>query len=288
MQRIAPWLFVLLWSTGFIGAKFGLPHADPLAFLLVRYCAVLALVLPLVWITRAPWPADLRTALHIGVAGLLVQATYLGGVFSAIALGLPSGVTSLIVGLQPLITAALAGLALGERVSPRQWTGLVLALAGVALVLSGRADLAAGVRVDFVQVLPALIALAGISIGTLYQKRFCPVFDLRTGTFLQFLPSAVVTAIIVFAGGRWRVDWQPEFLFALGWLTLVLSFGAMSLLHQLIRRGSAVAVASLFYLTPVVTAVMAYALFGERLTPLQLGGMALAVAGVAAARGRAR
>ncbi|MBL8472791.1 MAG: DMT family transporter [Rhodocyclaceae bacterium] len=288
MQRFLPWLFVLLWSTGFIGAKFGLPYADPLAFLFVRYCAVVVLVLPLALITRAPWPADLRGALHIGMAGLLVQATYLGGVFSSIALGLPSGVTSLVVGLQPLITAALAGLALGEQVSSRQWTGLVAALAGVALVLGGRSDVAAGARIDFAQVIPALIALAGISLGTLYQKRFCPQFDLRTGAFLQFLPSAIVTGIIVFAGGRWRIDWQPAFVFAACWLTFVLSFGAMSLLHVLIRRGTAVAVASLFYLTPVVTAVLAFILFGERLTPLQLAGMALAVAGVSAARGKSR
>lgn len=278
-----PLLFVLLWSTGFIGARYGLPHADPLSFLAVRYALVLLLMLPVALATRAPWPKDARQAMHIGVTGLLVHATYLGGVFVAIGHGLPAGITALVVGLQPLLTAVGAGLLLGERVSRRQWLGLACGLAGVALVLSGKfhgtLPAASGGGM-----LAALVALAGITAGTLYQKRFCPRFDLRSGAVLQFLPSLVVTALVVAGSGSWRVDWSGEFLFALGWLVLVLSFGAISLLNLLIRRGSAVSVASLFYLTPVVTAAMAWPLFGERLSAVQVAGMGLAVFGVWLAR----
>jgi drug/metabolite transporter (DMT)-like permease len=276
LARAAPFLFVLLWSTGFLGAKLGLPHADPLAFLFVRYLLVISLMASLALALRAPWPRDGRHWFHIGISGLLVHALYLGGVFVSIGKGLPAGVTALVVGVQPLLTATIAGRLLGETVMSRQWLGLVLGFVGVSLVVSHK--LGSGFALDALW--PALAALLGITLGTLYQKKFAPHFDWRSGLVAQFLPTAVVTGIIVFATDSFRIDWAGEFLFALGWLVLVLSIGAISLLNWLIRHGSAVNVASLFYLTPPTTALLAWLLFGETLTGIALAGMALAVWGV--------
>ena len=284
-QRVAPLLFVVLWSSGFVGAKFGIPYAEPLTFLSARYGLVVVLMLLVVVATRARWPADPRTAFHIGVSGVLVQALYLGGVFLALERGLPAGIVALVVGMQPLLTGAAAGVLLGERVSPRQWAGLALGFAGISLVMGSK------VTIDGVSpaalghmLVPALAALLSITAGTLYQKRFCPSFDLRTGSVLQFLPSLVLTLFIASRTETMVIDWQGEFIFALLWLVLVLSIGAISLLNLLIRSGSAVNVASLFYLTPPTTALIAWAVFGETLSPLALGGMAVAVTGVWLAR----
>jgi len=280
MNRSFPLLFVVLWSTGFIGAKLGLPHAEPLTFLLIRYLLVLSLMTLVALATRAPWPRDPRQWFHIGVSGLLVHAVYLGGVFMSISKGLPAGVASLVVGIQPLLTAVGAGWLLKETVLARQWLGLVLGFVGVALVVSGK--LGSGFGLDALW--PALAALAGITVGTLYQKRFCHSFDWRTGAIAQFLPTAVATAIVVSLTENFRVEWVPEFIFALTWLVLVLSVGAISLLNMLIRRGSAVNLASLFYLVPPCTALIAWLLFDERLAGMALVGMALAVWGVYLAR----
>lgn len=276
LAKAAPILFVLLWSTGFLGAKFGLPHAAPLAFLLVRYLLVITLMGAIALALRAQWPRDARQWFHIGVSGLMVHGLYLSGVFIAISMGLSAGVASLIVGMQPLLTATLAGRLLGETVLPRQWLGLALGFVGVALVVSHKL----GSDFGSIALIPAFIALAGITAGTLYQKKFCPHFDWRSGAVAQFLPTAIVTAIIVCATDGLRIDWTGEFVFALGWLVLVLSVGAISLLNWLIRHGSAVNVASLFYLTPPTTALLAWLLFGETLGGLALAGMALAVWGV--------
>ncbi|MCM2287889.1 MAG: DMT family transporter [Sulfuritalea sp.] len=280
MNRSVPLLFVLLWSTGFIGAKFGLPHAEPLTFLLIRYLLVLALMSLVALAMRAPWPRDPRQWFHIGVAGLLVHGVYLGGVFMSISKGLPAGVASLVVGIQPLLTAVGAGWLLKEAVLARQWVGLVLGFVGVAMVVSGK--LGSGFGLDALW--PALAALAGITVGTLYQKRFCHSFDWRTGAIAQFLPTAIATAIAVSLTENFRVEWAPDFIFALAWLVLVLSVGAISLLNMLIRRGSAVNLASLFYLVPPCTALIAWLLFDERLAGMALVGMALAVWGVYLAR----
>ena len=271
-----PLLFVVLWSTGFIGAKLGLPDCEPLTLLSLRYAAVLVLMGAVALATRAPWPADRMQWLHIGVSGLLIHAVYLGGVFTAIRLGLPAGVTALVVGLQPVLTALGAGLFLRERVGATQWAGLALGLVGVVLVVANKV---AGGPSAASLLVPAVIALVGITAGTLYQKRFCASFDLRTGSVIQFLPCLVATALVASQTETMVVHWTPAFVFALGWLVLVLSVGAVSLLNVLIRSGSAVNVASLFYLTPPTTALIAWAMFGETLTGLALAGMALAVAG---------
>ena len=276
MQRLYPFLFIFLWSTGFIGAKYGLPYAEPLSFLLIRYGLVIALMTVIALATRAPWPKDPKQLVHIGVSGVLVHAVYLGGVFVAIKHGLPAGVTALVVGMQPLLTALGAGWLLGEQVSGRQWSGLALGFVGVGLVVSGKfGEAALGPML-----VPALVALLGITAGTLYQKRFCAQFDLRTGSVIQFVPTAIVTAMAVALFEEFRIEWTPDFIFALGWLVLVLSLGAISLLNLLIRSGSAVNVASLFYLTPISTAVIAWVIFGEKLTLTAAIGMLLAVSGV--------
>lgn len=278
-----PLLFVVLWSTGFIGAKLGLPDCEPLTLLTLRYVAVLLVMGAVALVTRAPWPAAPAQWLHIGVSGLLVHAVYLGGVFTAIRLGLPAGVTALVVGLQPVLTALGAGLFLRERVRAAQWAGLALGLVGVVLVVAHKVAGSGGPAAAALLV-PAVVALLGITAGTLYQKRFCPRFDLRTGSVIQFLPCLVVTALAAWRTETMAVHWTPAFAFALAWLVLVLSVGAVSLLNTLIRSGSAVNVASLFYLTPPTTALIAWAMFGETLTGLALAGMGLAVAGVWLAR----
>lgn len=291
LTRHAPLLFVLLWSTGFIGAKLGLPHAPPLGFLAVRYACVVVLMGAAAWWARAAWPRGARAWGHLAVAGLLVHATYLGGVFISIDRGLPAGVSSLVVGLQPLLTAVGAGWVLGETVRPRQWLGLAMGLAGVVLVLASRL---AGAGLDLATLgalasLPGLgaaaVALAGITAGTLYQKRFCPQFDLRTGAVAQFLPCLVVTGALALLTETRPIGWSSgHFQFALAWLVLVLSLGAIGLLNLLIRSGTAVNVASLFYMVPPCTAVIAWALFGETLGGTALVGMPLAMAGVWLAR----
>ncbi|WP_020558940.1 DMT family transporter [Thiofilum flexile] len=279
-----PLLFVILWSTGFIGAKFGLPHADALAFLSIRYAWVIVLMTGIALVTKAPWPKGLRLWIHLGIAGLLLQAGYLGGVFLAIGHGLPAGITSLVVGMQPLLTAALAGWLLHETVSRKQWLGIVLGLIGVFMVISGRANMTSLDKIDPMQLIPVVFALFSITLGTLYQKKFCPHFDLRTGAVVQFIPSLIITALLVPVLGSWRIEWTGEFIFALAWLVLVLSIGAISLLSLLIRQQGAVSVSSLFYLTPAVTALMAWILFNEHLSILQITGMVVAILGVWLAR----
>jgi len=277
MRRIYPLLFVFLWSTGFIGARLGLPFSEPLSFLLVRYLCVIVLMMAIALPSRAPWPKNPGQWLHIGISGVLIHAVYLGGVFVSIKQGLPAGVAALVVGMQPLLTAVGAGWLLGERVRVRQWIGLVLGFLGVALVVSGKF----GVGVELGPMLaPALVALLGMTIGTLYQKRFCAGFDLRTGSVIQFIPSAAVTAIAIALFTEFQITWTARFAFALGWLVLVLSIGAISLLNLLIHSSSAVNVASLFYLTPLSTALIAWFVFGETLPFVSLAGMALAVGGV--------
>ena len=283
LDTLVPLLFVALWSTGFIGAKLGLPYVEPLTFLALRFAIVIVLMLAVVALVRAPWPASGRAWFHIGVSGLLVHGVYLGGVFIAIGHGLPSGITALVVGLQPLLTALVAGALLDEKVRPAQWAGLALGFTGVALVVAGKvATVPGGALVGML--LPAVVALLGITAGTLYQKRFCPAFDLRTGSVIQYLPCVVAMAVLAYATESMAVQWSGEFLFALGWLVLVLSLGAVSLLNLLIRRGGAVNVASLFYLTPPTTALIAWAVFGETLSGWALAGMAMAALGVWLAR----
>jgi len=275
-----PLFFVFLWSTGFIAAKYGLPYAPPLSFLILRCTGAVLFLIPMVLASRAPWPRG-RIG-HVAVAGLLLQAGYLGGVWSAIKLGMPAGLSALIVGMQPILTAFAAPL-VGERVSRRQWVGLLLGLGGVALVVAARVSLAG---LSSAAIGLCLLALLSITTGTLYQKRFCPRFDLRTGTLIQFGASALLLlplAVVLedFNPSLANIHWTPQFAGALLWSILALSIGAIFLLFRLISRNDATKVTSLLYLTPPTTAVMAWLMFGEALSALGLLGMAVAVAGVA-------
>lgn len=278
-----PLFFVALWSTGFIGAKFGLPDAEPLTFLAWRYASVIALMMVVVLIARAPWPPMSKAWIHIGISGLLVHGVYLGGVFIAISQGLSAGITALVVGLQPLITAVGARIFLGEKIRRWQWIGLLLGLMGVGLVVVQQANFAVQPTM-LAMWLPAIAALLGITAGTLYQKKYCPSFDLRTGAIIQFVPCLILTVAVAAMTETMQVNWSGSFVFSLAWLVLVLSLGAVSLLNLLIRRGSAVHVASLFYLTPPTTALIAWALFDEKLTLLAMLGMVVAASGVWLAR----
>ncbi len=272
-----PTLFVFLWSTGFIGARLGLPYAGPLTFLTLRYALTVSVLTLAALAMRAPWPQWPNEIGHCAVAGLLMHAVSLGGVFVGIALGVEAGLAALIVGLQPVLVAAFAGLMLDERVSPRQWLGLVLGLAGVALVLAQKLGRGVG---EVLGAMACVVSLFGITVGTLYQKRHGTGMDLRTGMAIQFMAAGFVTApfALLFEGGR--VIWSGEFVFALLWLVFVLSIGAVSLLYVLIRRGAAASVSSLFFLIPPCTALIAWPLFGETLGVAALFGMALTAAGV--------
>ncbi len=274
-----PVFFVLLWSTGFIVAKFGLPFAPPLTFLLLRCLAVLLVLVPIVLIWKAPWPRG--SVGHIAIAGLLLQAGYLGGVWCAIKLGMPAGVCALIVGMQPILTAGAAPL-IGETVRPRQWLGLLFGLTGVAMVVYAKMTL---IGLSALSIGYCVLALLCITAGTMYQKRFCPRFDLRTGTVIQFSSTVAVLLplAILFEGldpGISTVEWTPSFIGALLWSVFALSIGAIFLLFKLLRRSNATEVTSLLYLTPPTTAVMAWLMFGEAFSALGALGMLVAVIGV--------
>ncbi len=271
-------LFVLLWSTGFIGAKLGLPDAEPLTFLTLRFALATLLLACLALATHAPWPRSLAQTLHLCVAGVLLHAVYLGGVFTAISLGVEAGVSALIVGTQPVLVAALVGPLLGERVTRRQWLGLLLAIIGVTLVVWRKLEAGYGTLGG---VGLCLLALCGITAATLYQKRFCGTVPLRSGSVIQYAAAGVACGLGVLLFEDGQVNWSGEFIFALGWLTLVLSLGAVMLLYWLIQRGEAARVSSLFFLVPPVTALVAWPLFGETFGPLALTGMLVTALGVA-------
>ena len=276
LTSLMPITFVLLWATGFVTAKFGLPYAEPITFLLWRCALVIVCMGALALAFRAPWP-DWRRARHIAVAGVLLQAGYLGGVFTAIAYGMPAGLSALIVCMQPVLTA-ISGPLIGERVTPRQWAGFALGTLGVLVVvwdklhLQGVGPLTLGLSV---------LALVSITVGTIYQKKFGGANDLRTQSVVQFAASFVVLLPLGLAFETLQVRWTPQFIGALGWAGLVLSLGSISLLLLMIRRGAVTQVASLFYLVPPVTAVMAYLMFGETLGVKALLGFVIAVIGVA-------
>ncbi len=276
--HVAPPLFVVLWATGFIGGKLGLPYAEPLTFLLLRFIAVLLILLPVTLILRAPWPPSGKEWGHTAVAGLLVHAGYLGGVFSAIHLGLSAGLSALIVGLQPVLTAVLAALWLKDHVTGKQWTGLGLGLVGVAMVVSNKIGWQAK---DATAIGLAVAALVSITLGTLYQKRYCQRLNLLSATVIQYAVCAVLYLTLAPMLETMQVQWSGQFIFALAWLVVVLSIVSILLLYFLIRRGAATQVTSLFYMVPPTTAIMAWFLFDETLTGWSLAGMALCALGVA-------
>src|SRR6267154_2263783 len=281
--RAAPAIFDVLWSTGFIATKYVLHSAEPLTYLAIRMAVVVALMVVIVAIARPQWP-DRAGIAHSIVAGILVHGFYLGGTAVAIAHSIPAGLSALIPGLQPILTSTLANRWLGERVTPQQWTGLLLGLAGVVLILhdrpmSGEAGwgwLASGV------------SLVSITLGSLYQRRYCGSIDWRAGNLVQFIAVAIFFATGAALFERNVVHWTSEFLLSLIWLAVMLSIGSIGLLYWLIKRSAASSVASLFYLVPAVTAVMAYVLFGERLDGIAIAGMFVCAAAVFLVSRRAR
>lgn len=273
-----PVVFILLWSTGPIGAKLGLPFAGPWSFLTLRLGFAGLLLLAFVLLFRAPWPASWASAGHIAVAGLLLHGIYLGGVFAAIHHGVEAGVAALIVATQPLLVAAAAGLLLDERVTARQWLGLALGLSGVALVVWRKLDLGLGTPLGMAL---SIVALFAIAASTLYQKRFCGDMPLRSGNVIQFAAAGLFTGLLALLLDEPPVVWSGTFVWTLLWLALPVSLGAFTLLYVMIRQGAASRVASLFFLAPPATALMGWLLFGERFGPLALVGMGLVVAGVA-------
>jgi drug/metabolite transporter (DMT)-like permease len=278
----APWIFVLLWSTGFIGARFGLPYIEPFTFLLIRFLIATALLAAIVVVLRAPWPRWRADAGHAAVVGLLLHGGYLGGVFFAIDRGMPAGLSALIVSLQPVLTAIVAPALLGERVGGRQWLGLGLGFLGVALVVSEKLFLTrATAAVSAAALTAATVALFSTTAGTLYQKRFSANIPLLSGASIQYLAAAGLMFILAFGFETREVQWTPQLFFAMGWLVIVLSLGAILLLMLLIRERSAARVTSLFYLVPPATAIEAYLLFGESFGLVALSGLAVATLGVA-------
>ncbi|WP_348272848.1 DMT family transporter [Pannonibacter tanglangensis] len=278
LATIAPGLFVLLWSTGFIGSKLGAPYADPFVFLSVRYLAVLPFLLVFAVAAGSKWPNNTPAILHCIVTGMLVHGIYLGGVFWAIDRGMPAGASALMVGLQPVLTALAAGWLLGDRIGPRHWAGMALGSLGLVLIVGPKLGLdGSGITIATITAMAA--AVLAMSFGTVYQKRFVPATDHVTATVWQYV-GALIVSLPMTLGESWQIDWSPQFVFALAWLVLVLSIGAILLLMYLIRAGAVAEVASLFYLVPVATTIESYFLFGERLAPVQIAGMGLVVAAI--------
>lgn len=286
LLRAAPFIFVLFWSTGYIGAKYGLPYAEPFTFLSLRHSVSILLFLGIALASRVKWPGVVP-AFHSFVVGVLVHGSYLGSVFWALEAGMPSGVAALIVGLQPLMSAILAGWWLGEDVTMRHWVGLGLGFCGLALVLAPKLNLD-GSGITALTVLVVSGGVLAMTIGTLYQKHFATGSDLRTGALYQYLGGLAFTGVAALLMETGQVEWTGEFVAALAWLVLVLSFGAILLLMLMIRHGAVSRVATVFYLVPPTTALMGWAMFGEVMTPIQLVGMLVTVAGVALAGRRWR
>ena len=273
-------LFVILWSTGFVAAKFGLPYAEPFTFLGERFVVASILMLALCFSLRAKWPQRLSDYGHIIIAGLLVQSTYLIGVYYGISLGISIGIMALFVGLQPLITGALVGPFLGESVKPRQWLGLALGFGGLSLVVAEK--VAFGEAIWFGYVL-ALIALVAITAGTIYQKKYCADFDLRTTVTIQNIVSCILLLALASHFETMEVLWTGEYLFALLWSAIVLSVIVIMLFYYIVARGAATKVTSLFYLTPSTTAVMGWLFFDEILAEFAIAGIVISAFGVALA-----
>jgi drug/metabolite transporter (DMT)-like permease len=281
LLRAMPWVFVLIWSTGFVVARLAMPHAPPLSFLAVRYAASLLCFGVWILLARATWPRDATQWLHLSVSGILMHAGYLGGVWAAVKHGIGAGTVALLVGLQPVLTALWLSYSGSDRsahtVSRRQWWGLTLGLVGLTLVLWRKLGVG---EITASNLAMAVFALCCITVGTLYQKRFVAACDVRTANSVQLLAALLVT--LPFAAGETEpMVWHHDLVVALAWSVLVLTLGGSSLLYLLIQRGAATVVTSLLYLVPPCTAAMAWLLFRESFTPLMFMGVLLTAFGVA-------
>ena len=277
--RATPFVFVLIWSTGFIVARYGMPHAPPFKFLALRYALSIPCFLMWIWLARVRWPDSKRQWLHLAVTGVLIHAIYLGGVWAAVKAGMGSGLSALIVGLQPVLTAIWVS-STGARVSKRQWLGLACGFAGLVLVVSRKfSQGGSGDHADLTSLSFAVAALLAITAGTLYQKRFVAACDVRTANVVQLVAALLVTLPLALLESE-PIHWNNELAGAMAWSVLALTLGGSSLLYLLIHRGAATAVTSLFYLVPPSTALMAWLLFAEPITVTTLIGTALTAFGV--------
>lgn len=282
LARLAPALFVFLWSTGFVASKLGAPYAEPFTFLSVRFLSVIVIMVPICLMAGASWPRG-SAFVHSLVVGALIHATYLGGVFWALRHGLPAGVTALIVSLQPVLTAILAWPLIGERITAKHWGGLALGLAGAVLVVLPKLESAVsadGSGITAVTVGSALVALFGMTLGTIYQKNSVAHPDLRTGSVVQFLGALLVSGPLALLVETREIVWSQDFVIALVWLVLPMSIISINLLMVLIRQNAVARLSGIFYLVPAVTAAIAYVVFGETLSVLQLVGVGLVMAAV--------
>jgi drug/metabolite transporter (DMT)-like permease len=281
--RLMPAVFVLIWATGFIVARYGMPNAPPFTFLLYRYLFSIACFLVWIGLTGVRWPQSRQAWWHLGVTGVLMHAGYLGGVWAAVKDGMGSGLSALIVGVQPVLTAvwlSTVGATAGASVSRRQWTGLALGFTGLVLVVSRKLVAgSAGDHVTLVNVAWAVMALLSITAGTLYQKRYVQPCDVRTANTVQLMAAAVVTLPLALLETE-PFRWNGQSVGALAWSVLGLTLGGSSLLYLLIQRGAAASVASLMYLVPPTTAVMAWVLFDEPITLVTMAGIAVTAFGV--------
>jgi len=266
-----PLLFIVMWSSGYVVGKVGLPFAGPFTLLFLRFGVAALILLVVALLTRAPWPASAKQYLHLIVVGLLIQAMQFSGLYTGLKLGVTAGISALIVGTMPVFTALGASLFLNEKVSTRQWCGLFGGLLGVALVVWNKFGAGAGAG-GLAGYGAVGLALAGITLGTLYQKKYCVGMDLRTGGFVQLAVASVIALGLSLLFEGFQVEWTPSLVFASAWLSIVNSIGAISLLFVMMRKGEASKVASLFYLIPGVTALMGYAVLGETLSVLSLAG----------------
>ncbi len=288
---IAPFIFVLLWSTGFIGAKYGLPYAEPFTFLFLRMCITVVVLSFMIMVFRPPLPKNWAMAGHSVVAGFLLHVCYLGGVFSAMRFGMSAGIAALIVGLQPILTTIFARAMLSEKVNLLQWFGLLLGFIGVACVVgesalaqflqaSEGASSITGSTINIAAAISITVALLGGAVGTVYQKNFGQETPLLSGTLMQYIGSATAFGILAFSFESMQIEWSGEFMLALLWLVVALSIGAVCILLYLIRISDASKVSSLMYLVPPATAIEAYFLFGERMGALAIAGLVMAALGV--------
>ncbi len=277
--RAMPVVFVLIWSTGFIVARYGMPHAPPMKFLAVRYGLSFLCFLGWIYASGVRWPQSRTQWGHLAVTGVLMHALYLGGVWAAVKAGMGAGLSSLIVGLQPVLTAVWLS-ANGSRVTTRQWTGLSLGFVGLMLVVSRKfAQGSPGDSATAFNVALAVLALLAITVGTLYQKRFVQPCDVRSANAVQLLAALAVTLPLALLESE-SMRWDAELAGAMAWSVLGLTLGGSSLLYLLIQRGAAASVTSLMYLVPPATALIAWVLFSEPVTAVTLAGTALTAFGV--------
>ena len=281
LERFAPALFVFLWSTGFVGAKYIVPYAEPFTFLTIRYVIAAAILIAIAALLKQPLKLTRDQVIASVAVGLLLHVIYIGGVFYAVSLGVSAGISAVIVSIQPVLVSILAVPLLGERIRWVQVVGLVLGVAGIALLLLPKVfqgDYSSAI--SEVGIVICVIALLGTSAGYLVQKKLGGDIPFLTGTGMQYVVSAVVFALLSALTEDQRVEWSPEFLFGLAWIVLMLSIGSIVLLYEMLRAGSASKVSSLYYLVPPVAAIQAYFLFDEVIPPIGILGMALAGLGV--------